>query len=78
MKTLFRIVGLLALSSGFVQAGPLKVDINRGDSKNTASATASGYTQWSTLTDGSSTTSSGQSPITESFMRSYLPRARMW
>ncbi|HTB84730.1 MAG TPA: hypothetical protein VK742_13830 [Candidatus Sulfotelmatobacter sp.] len=49
-------------------AGPLKVDINRGDSKNTAGATAPGYVQWSTNTDGSSTTSSGTNAITGSFI----------
>jgi hypothetical protein len=59
---------LLILTTCFVHAGALKVDINRGDSKNTASATASGYVQWATNTDGSSTTSTGTNPITESFI----------
>ena len=44
------------------------MDINRGDTKNTLSATASGYVQWSTTQNGSSTTSSGVNPITESFL----------
>ncbi|HEY1791225.1 MAG TPA: T9SS C-terminal target domain-containing protein [Verrucomicrobiae bacterium] len=56
------------MTADLVHAGPLKVDINRGDSKNTSGATASGYVPWSTSTDGSSTTSAGTSPITESFL----------
>ena len=68
MRKLFTIICSLALVEGFVHAGPLKVDINRGDSKNTTSATASGYVRWATTTDGSSTTSSGTNPITESFL----------
>jgi hypothetical protein len=52
----------------FVHAGALKVDINRGDSKNTPANTALGYVRWSTTTDGSSTTSTGTNPITESFL----------
>src|SRR6516162_6108168 len=68
MRKLFIVFGLLVLTAHFAFAGALKVDINRGDSKNTASATASGFVQWSTTTDGSSTTSSGLNPITESFL----------
>jgi hypothetical protein len=70
MKFLVRVICVfvcLVLPVPFACAGPLKVDINRGDTKNTASATAAGYVQWSTTTDGSSTTSSGTNPITESF-----------
>jgi hypothetical protein len=68
MRKLSAIFGLLVLTAHFAFAGALKVDINRGDTKNTASATASGYVRWSTTTDGSSTTSSGLNPITESFL----------
>ena len=68
MRRLFTVICLSVFSSNFIHAGPLKVDINRGDTKNTQSATASGYVQWSTTTDGSSTTSSGTNPITESFL----------
>jgi hypothetical protein len=68
MRKLFTIIGLSFLAAHFALAGALKVDINRGDTKNTASATASGFVQWSTTTDGSSTTSSGLNPITESFL----------
>jgi len=58
---------LLVIAPGLIKAGALKVDINRGDSKNTASATAAGYVQWAASTDGSSTTSTGTTPITETF-----------
>lgn len=68
MQKPFLTFGLLVLTTVFARAGALKVDINRGDSKNTASATASGFVQWSPKTDGSSTTSSGTTPITENFL----------
>ena len=58
----------LMVAAVLAHAGALKVDINRGDTKNTASATAAGFVQWATTTDGSSTTSTGTNPITESFL----------
>ncbi|HTR40885.1 MAG TPA: hypothetical protein VMH87_04660, partial [Pseudomonadales bacterium] len=68
MQKVITVVCLFVFPAIFVHAGPLKVDINRGDTKNTPSATASGYVQWSTNQNGSSTTSSGTSPITENFL----------
>ena len=58
---------LLAFIACDAGAGELKVDINRGDTKNTVSATAISYVQWATTTDGSSTTSSGTNAITKNF-----------
>lgn len=46
-------------------AGELKVDINR-DGKNTLAKTATGYIQWTTASTGG-TSSSGTTPITQSF-----------
>jgi hypothetical protein len=67
LKSKFYLLCLLAFIIPDGIAGELKVDINRGDSKNTASATATDYVRWATSTDGSSTTSIGTTPITQSF-----------
>lgn len=48
-----------------LSAGELKVDINR-DGKNSASTTATGYTQWTTAASGG-TASTGTAAITQSF-----------
>ncbi len=48
-------LGWLMLTSGFVSAGELKVDINR-DTKNLDTVTEVGYTKWSQDTTGGATT----------------------
>ena len=58
------LLGLLS-AAGHADAGELKVDINR-DTRNTATQTATGYTQWTTASTGG-TTSVGTAPITRSF-----------
>src|SRR5712664_3844286 len=67
LKSKFFLLCLLVFIVRDGITGELKVDINRGDSKNTLSATATGYVRWATSTDGSSTTSTGTAPITQSF-----------
>ena len=54
----------VALTSA-LPAGELKVDINR-DGKNSASTTATGYTQWTTAASGG-TASTGTAAITQNF-----------
>jgi len=55
----------VACASASLSGGELKVDINR-DGKNTATQTATGYTQWTTLSTGG-TSSTGTAAITKSF-----------
>jgi hypothetical protein len=62
----FPAISLLAIASTVcLYAGELKVDINR-DTKNTATQTAVGYTQWTTASSGG-TTSTGTTPISKNF-----------
>jgi hypothetical protein len=62
----FPAISLLAIASAVsLSAGELKVDINR-DGKNSASTTATGYTQWTTAASGG-TASTGTAAITQNF-----------